>query len=94
MTFDEAAGDFKMNFAALGFDLDDLVSRKKILLSRMSVKREEILEVDQLTLDGLSIRPNHGIDLQGARRVMPDGIESLFWPWMRHRAVRIPSKLR
>lgn len=48
----------------------------------MSIKREEIVEVDQFTLDGLSILPKHGIDSVGARRVAPDGVESLFWPWM------------
>ena len=78
VTFDETARDLTKNVASLGFNLGDLVSRKKILLSQIPVQGGEIEEVGQYTLDGLFIRIKHGIDSIGARRVVLDGIESLF----------------
>ena len=78
VTFDETARDLAKNFASLQFNLGDLVSRKKILLNQSPVKGSEIEVVGQYTLDGLLIGIKHGIDSIGARRLVLDGIESLF----------------
>ena len=78
LTFDETARDLTKNVASLGFNLGDLVSRKKLLLSQIPVQCGEIEVVGQYTLDGLFIQIKHGIDSIGARRVVLDGIESLF----------------
>ena len=78
VTFDETARNLTKNVASLGFNLGDLVSRKKLLISHIPVQCGEIEEVGQYTLDGLFIRIKHGIDSIGARRVVLDGIESLF----------------
>src|SRR6202012_5644807 len=42
MTFEESADDIKKNVASLGFDLDDLVRRKKLHIDFVHVDRSEI----------------------------------------------------
>ena len=78
MTFEETAEDLTKNVASLGFDLDDLVARKKIVLDFVRVERSEIDENGEYDLEGLFIRLNHAIDTIGAKRVMLDTIEALF----------------
>src|SRR5674476_374676 len=78
MAFGEAAKDLTQNVASLGFDLEDLVARKKIVLDFVYVERSEIEETGEFDLEGLFIRLGHAIDSIGAKRVVLDTIESLF----------------
>jgi circadian clock protein KaiC len=78
MTFEETAEDLAKNVRSLGFDLDDLVARKKIIVDYVRVERSEIEENGEYDLEGLFIRLNHAIDSIGAKRVMLDTIETLF----------------
>ncbi len=78
MAFEEDAKDLTKNVASLGFDLKDLIARKKVLLDFVSISDSENEASGEFNLDGLFIRLEHAIDSIGARRVVLDTIESLF----------------
>jgi circadian clock protein KaiC len=78
MAFEEAAQDLTQNVSSLGFDLKDLVDRKKMVLDFVYIERSEIEESGEYDLEGLFIRLGHAIDSIGAKRVVLDTIESLF----------------
>lgn len=77
MAFEEAAKDLTQNVASLGFDLKDLIARKKIVLDYVSTDGT-IEEAGDYDLEGLFIRLGHAIDSIGAKRVVLDTIETLF----------------
>jgi circadian clock protein KaiC len=78
MAFEETAKDLTKNVASLGFDLKDLVNRKKIVLDFVYIERSEIEETGEYDLEGLFIRLGQAINSIGAKRVVLDTIESLF----------------
>jgi len=78
MAFEETEKDLTQNVASLGFDLQDLIARKKIVLDFVYIERSEIEETGEYDLEGLFIRLGHAIDSIGAKRVVLDTIESLF----------------
>ncbi len=78
MTFEETADDIRKNVASLGFDIDDLVASKKLIIDHVRVERGEIEENGEYDLEGLFIRLGYAIDSIGAKRVMLDTIETLF----------------
>lgn len=78
MSFEETNEELIKNVASLGFDLEDLVERKKIALDHVHIERSEIEETGEYDLEGLFIRLGYAIDSIGAKRVVLDTIESLF----------------
>lgn len=78
MTFEENAADIRKNVASLGFNIADLVERKKLVVDHVFIDRHEIEENGEYDLEGLFIRLGHAIDTIGAKRVVLDTIESLF----------------
>jgi len=78
MTFEEPPRDVAKNIASLGFDLEDLVARKKLAVDYVQVDRNEIEETGEYDLEALFIRLNHAIDSVKAKRVVLDTIEALF----------------
>jgi circadian clock protein KaiC len=78
MAFEETAKDLVQNVASLGFDLKDLIARKKIVLDFIYIERGEIEETGEYDLEGLFIRLGQAIASIGAKRVVLDTIESLF----------------
>jgi circadian clock protein KaiC len=78
ISFEEKSEELTKNFASLGFDLNDLVARKKLLLDHVHIERSEIEETGAYDLEGLFIRMGHAIDSIGAKRAAIDTIETLF----------------
>ena len=78
MAFEESADDLTENARSLGFDLDDLVARKLLVMDFVRVEPSEIDETGDYDLEGLFIRLGHAIDSIGARRVMLDTLDALF----------------
>ncbi|WP_018294643.1 circadian clock protein KaiC [Mariprofundus ferrooxydans] len=78
MAFEETAEDLTENVASLGFDLNDLVARKKIVLDYVHIERSEIEESGEYDLEGLFIRLGAAIEAIGAKRVVLDTVETLF----------------
>ena len=85
MAFEETAEELAQNVRSLGFDLDDLVARKKLLIDYVRVERSEIEETGEYDLEGLFVRLGHAIDSIGAKRVVLDTIETLFSGLSQHR---------
>lgn len=78
MAFEETAAELSANVRSLGFDLDDLIARKKLSVDFVYVERSEIDETGEYDLEGLFVRLGHAIDTLGAKRVVLDTIEVLF----------------
>ncbi|MCS6304169.1 MAG: response regulator [Nitrospira sp.] len=78
MAFEETEEELTQNVRSLGFDLDDLVSQKKLVVDFVRVERHEIEETGDYDLEGLFVRLGHAIDSIGAKRVVLDTIEALF----------------
>src|SRR4029453_11586951 len=76
--FEETEEDILKNVASLGYDVADLVKRKRLALEYIRVERAEIEETGEYDLEGLFIRLDHALRLIGARRIVLDTIESLF----------------
>ena len=78
MAFEESTEELSQNVRSLGFDLNKLVRRKKLVLDFVRVERSEIEETGEYDLEGLFIRLNAAIESIGAKRVVLDTIEALF----------------
>ena len=78
MTFEETPDDIVKNARSLGFDIDNLVAKKKLFLDYVRVERNEIQETGEYDLEGIFVRLNYAIEAVGAKRVVLDTIESLF----------------
>jgi circadian clock protein KaiC len=78
MSFEETAEELSINVASLGFNLEDLILNKKLVLDHVHIERSEIEESGEYDLEGLFIRLGYAIDSIKAKRVVLDTIESLF----------------
>jgi circadian clock protein KaiC len=78
MAFEETENELKANVASLGFDLEGLVRRKKIVVDYVHIERSEVQESGEYDLEGLFVRLGHAIDSIGAKRVVLDTLEVLF----------------
>ena len=68
MMFEENAAELTANVRSLGFDLEDLVARKKIALDHVHIERSEIEETGEYDLEGLFVRLGYAIDSINTRR--------------------------
>jgi circadian clock protein KaiC len=78
MAFEETADELAKNFRSLGFDIGELIQKKKLVVDFVRVERNEIEETGEYDLEGLFVRLGHAIDTIGAKRVVLDTIETLF----------------
>ena len=78
MTFEEKPQELSQNVRSLGFDLDQLVAERRLMVDYVHLERSEIDETGEYDLEGLFVRLNHAIDAIGAKRVVLDTIEMLF----------------
>jgi len=78
ISFEETDEELSKNVASLGFDLNQLVAEKKLLLDYVFIERSEIEETGEYDLEGLFLRLGHAIDSIGAKRIVLDTLEALF----------------
>jgi circadian clock protein KaiC len=78
VTFEESEEDLAKNVASLGFDVEDLVSRKKLVVDYVHIEPTEIVETGEYDLEGLFVRLDAAFRSVGAKRVALDTVESLF----------------
>jgi circadian clock protein KaiC len=78
MSFEESAEELAQNVRSLGFDLEDLIRREKLVVDYVHVERSEIEETGEYDLEGLFLRLGYAIDSIGAKRVVLDTLEALF----------------
>jgi circadian clock protein KaiC len=78
MSFEERASDLASNVHSLGFNIEDMVAEKKLVIDYVRIERAEIEESGEYDLEGLFVRLGHAIDTINAKRVVLDTIEALF----------------
>lgn len=78
VSFEEYEHELGQNVASLGFDLADLVRRKRLSIDFVRVERSEIEETGDYDLEGLFVRLGLAIDHIKAKRVVLDTIDALF----------------
>jgi circadian clock protein KaiC len=78
MTFEETGDEMTKNVASLGFDLEALAARKKIMLDYVKIEPAEIQETGAYDLEGLFVRLQYAVDKIGAKRVVLDTLEAIF----------------
>jgi circadian clock protein KaiC len=79
MSFEENAEELAQDVASLGFDLDALVASGKLVVDHVVIDRTEIEETGEYDLEGLFVRLDYAVSRVGARRVLLDTPESLFF---------------
>jgi circadian clock protein KaiC len=78
MAFEETPDELSANVRSLGFGVDALVAKGKLLVDHVQVDPRLIEESGDYDLEGLFIRLGSAIDAVGARRVVLDTLEVLF----------------
>ena len=78
ISFEESAEELVKNLSSLGFDINNLIARKKISIEFVAIERSEIEETGEYDLEGLFVRLDHAIKSIKAKRVVLDTIEALF----------------
>jgi len=78
IAFEETPKELAANVSSLGFDLDDLIDRKKVWVEHIHVERGEIEQSGEYDLKGLFVRIHRAIESIKAKRIVLDTIESLF----------------
>ncbi len=78
MAFEETEKELSANVASLGYDLDELQKKNKLVLDHVHVERSEIEETGEYDLEGLFVRLGAAVDKVGAKRVVLDSLEALF----------------
>jgi len=88
VAFEESAEELAQNVASLGFDLNELIRQKKLIIDYVRVERAEIEETGEYDLEALFIRLGYAIDTIGAKRVVIDTVEVLFSALPNHAILR------
>ena len=79
VAFEEKAEELATNVAAMGFDLQRLAADNMLRFDYVHIDKSEIAETGEYDLDGLFVRLGHAIDSIGAKRIVLDTIENLFF---------------
>jgi circadian clock protein KaiC len=78
VSFEETGEELALNMRSLGFDVNVLISRKKLAIDYVHIERSLVEVTGEYDLEALFVRLGHAVDSIGAKRVVLDGIESLF----------------
>lgn len=78
IAFEETEEDVAQNAASLGFNLKELIRKKKLFVDYVHIDKSEFIETGEFDLEGLFIRIDHAIKTIGAKRLVLDTIETLF----------------
>jgi circadian clock protein KaiC len=78
LAFEEQPEDLIKNVGSLNYDIEKLISQKKLAIDHVEIERSKIAESGEYDLEGLFIRLGYAIDSIGAKRVVVDTIETLF----------------
>ncbi|HEY5902910.1 MAG TPA: ATPase domain-containing protein, partial [Anaerolineales bacterium] len=78
LAFEETAEELAENVASLGFDIEELVQKKLLVIDFVKIDRSEIQEAGEYDLEGLFVRIDHAVSSVKAKRVVLDTLEALF----------------
>ena len=68
MAFEENARELAGNVTSLGFDLEEMATRRQLLIDHVHLERARTSETGEYNLDGLFARLGYAIDSIGAKR--------------------------
>lgn len=77
ITFEEKPQEIIENAASIGFDLEDLINKKKLFIEYIPVQ-EEVMQSGDYTLEALFIRFEQVITSIAVKRVTLDTLDSIF----------------
>lgn len=79
LAFEESEEELAINAASLGYDVNSLIKKKQIYLEHVAIDYTEIIDTGDFNLEGLFIRLEQAIDRIGAKRVVIDSLNSIFY---------------
>jgi len=79
LAFEEKKEDLIQNVESLGYDLKGLISSNKIYIEQVKINPDEMVETGKYDLEGLFVRLEQAIQKVGARRVVLDSLDKLFY---------------
>ncbi|HVO73546.1 MAG TPA: circadian clock protein KaiC [Ignavibacteriaceae bacterium] len=88
ISFEEMPDELIQNVNSLGFDVQDLIKKKLMLIDYVHIEKTEIEETGEYNLEGLFIRLEYLINSINAKRIVLDTIESLFSGISNHAILR------
>jgi len=92
ISFEESVQDLSKNVASLGFDIEKMVELKALSIREIALQVEPVIEAGNYDLGGLFVQIGHAIDSVKAKRVVIDGIESLFSCFFNEAVIRAELK--
>lgn len=78
MTFEERKEDLILNVGSLGYDLNDLIIKKKLYVEQVRINRDQVLKTGDYSIEGLFVRLEAAINAVKAKRVVLDSLDTLF----------------
>jgi len=78
LSFEETGDELIVNMESFGFDLENLIKKKKLYVEFLEIDKSQIIETGNYNLEGLFVRLENAIDKVGAKRVVLDSLDALF----------------
>lgn len=79
MSFEETKEELALNMETLHINLDILIKEKRIYIEYVELDKSQSFEAGKFDLEGLFVRLKNAIALIGAKRIVLDSLDALFW---------------
>jgi len=79
ISFEETKDELVSNMQSLHFDLNNLIKKKKIYIEYIEIDKDRSFESGKYDLEGLFVRLQHAIKSIGAKRIVLDSLDALFY---------------
>jgi circadian clock protein KaiC len=92
ITFDESLKDLMENVASIGFDIKGMIEQHSLAVTEIVLPSQNVVEAGDYDLNGLFARIGYAIDTVKAKRVVIDGIETIFSFFSNDSVIRLELK--
>lgn len=79
ISFEESKEELLANMQSLHFGLASLIKKNKIYIEYLEIEKNQIIEAGSYDLEGLFVRLQNAIRYTGAKRVVLDSLDALFY---------------
>lgn len=79
MSFEETVSELIHNMESVHFGLTSLIKSKKLYIEYLDVEKSQVVEAGSYDLEGLFARMKNAIDSIGAKRIVIDSLDALFY---------------
>ncbi|MEJ7737257.1 MAG: circadian clock protein KaiC [Chitinophagaceae bacterium] len=79
MSFEETKEELALNMETLHINLDILIKEKRIYIEYVELDKSQSFEAGKFDLEGLFVRLKNAIALIGAKRIVLDSLDALFF---------------